>query len=191
MNLIFEECIKETKPKPDFKGTDNFQVWLTLRGDITDPQFLRFIERIGNEKLKSFATQDFLLIDCVSHNQNIPSGLKDRLPYLVEQGIIERIGRRYILSRQFYKYLGKKGTYTRHKGLDRETNKALLCKHIDDNQQEGSKLQELMEVLPSLSSSQVQKLLRELKDERRIYVEGKTSAGRWYPVLDKGGCADE
>ena len=191
MNRIFEECIKETKPKPDFKGTDNFQVWLTLRGDVTDPQFLRFMEKVGNERLKTFATQDFLLIDRVSHNQRVPDELKDRLPYLVEQGIIERVGRRYILSRQFYEFIGKKGVYTRHRGLDRETNKALLCKHIDDNRQEGSRLQELMEVLPFLSSSQVQKLLRELKEGKRIYLDGKTSAARWYPAVDEDRHADE
>lgn len=182
MNRIFEECIKETKPKPDFKGTDHFQVWLTLRGDVLNPQFLKFLEKVGSERLKTFATQDFLIIDRVSHNQPIPDELKDRLPYLVDQGIVERVGRRYILSRQFYTFIGKKGAYTRHKGLDRETNKALLCKHINDNRREGSKLQELMEVPPFLSSSQVQKLLGELKSGKRIRVKGKTNAAKWYPL---------
>jgi ATP-dependent DNA helicase RecG len=191
MNRIFEECIKETKPKPDFKGTDHFQVWLTLRGDVLNPQFLKFLEKIGSERLKTFATQDFLIIDRVSHNQPIPDALKDRLPYLVDQGIVERVGRRYILSRQFYKFIGKKGAYTRHKGLDRETNKALLFKHINDNRGEGSKLKELMEVLPFLSSSQIQKLLRELKEEKRIHVYGKTSAARWYPEVNDGRYTDE
>jgi len=41
----------------------------------------------------------------------------------------------------------EKGTYTRKKGLDRETNKALLLKHIKENTKNGSRLKELMQVL--------------------------------------------
>ena len=42
-------------------------------------------------------------------------------------------GVRLMLSRQFYRYIGKAGTYTRKRGLDRETNKELLLKHIRGN----------------------------------------------------------
>jgi ATP-dependent DNA helicase RecG len=100
----------------------------------------------------------------------------------MEQGVIERVGRgKYILSRQFYGFLGKKGVYTRKRGLDRETNKALLLKHIRDNQGEGSQLQEFLEVLPALSRDQVQRLLRELKTEGLVHNVGRTKGARWYP----------
>ncbi len=79
--------------------------------------------------------------------------------------------------------------YTRKRGLDRETNKALLLKHIQDNQQEGSKLQELMQVLPDLSRDQVQKLLQALKAVGRIYNVGHANAARWYPNPDLSGIA--
>ncbi|MFN8634275.1 MAG: ATP-binding protein [Chloroflexota bacterium] len=41
MNRIFEEQIKESKPRPDFSGTDDFQVSVTLHGEIQDERFLR------------------------------------------------------------------------------------------------------------------------------------------------------
>ncbi len=44
---MFEECIRQSKPLPDFAGTDEYQVALTLRGEIQDPVFLRFVERHG------------------------------------------------------------------------------------------------------------------------------------------------
>ena len=66
-------------------------------------------------------------------------------------------------------------------GLDRETNKELLLKHIRDNRKEGSQLRELRQVLPALSRDQVQSLLRGLKSEGRIYKVGATRAARWYP----------
>ncbi len=185
MNLMFEECIKESKPTPDFTGTDDYQVSVTLSGEIQDPQFLRFLEQIGRERLATFTTQDFLVLDLVRREQPIADQLKERLPRLIDEGVVETIGHgrgaRYILSRRFYGFVGKKGVYTRKKGLDRETNKALLVKHIEDNQREGSQLAELLQVLPALSSHQVQRLLRDLKSEERIHIIGRTKGARWFP----------
>lgn len=181
---MFEESIKEGKPIPNFAGTDDFQVSLTLRGEIQDPRFLRFLEQVGKETLASFTTQDLLVLDRLHREQPITEPLKSRLVALAEQGVIERVGRgkgvRYILSRRLYGFLGKKGVYTRKRGLDRETNKELLLKHIRDNRRAGSQLEELAQVLPALSRHQVQSLLRELKAEGRLHNVGRTRAARWY-----------
>jgi len=184
-NRMFEECIKEGKLQPDFTGTDDYQVALTLWGHVQDARFVRFLEQIGREMLGTFTTQDFLVLDLVRREQPVPEALKNRLIILLERGIIERLGRgrgvRHILSRRLYSFLGEKGVYTRKRGLDRETNKALLMKHIRDNKKNGSRLQELTQVLPTLSRNQIQGLLRELKAARQIHIVGRTRAGRWYP----------
>lgn len=190
MNRMFEESIREGKPRPDFAGTDDYQVSVTLEGDIQDPQFLRFIEQVGRERLATFTTADFLVVDLVNREQPVPLDLKPHLAALVELGVIETVGRgkgtRYILSRSFYGFIGKKGVYTRKKGLDRETNKALLAKHIRDNRQDGAQLSELAEVLPALSRQRIQALLRELQSEEQIHVIGKTKGARWFPGPDRG-----
>jgi ATP-dependent DNA helicase RecG len=182
---MFEESIKEGKPRPDFTGTDDYQVELTLRGEIQNPAFLGFLQKIGAERLATFGTRDLLVLDAVQHEESLAEDLKDRLPHLLDEGIIERIGRgrgvRFILSRKFHSFLGQQGAYTRRKGLDRETNKALLCKHIQENQQAGSAFRDLEQVLPALSRNQVQKLLQELKAEGRIRLTGSKRGGRWHP----------
>jgi ATP-dependent DNA helicase RecG len=189
-NRMFEESIKEGKPRPDFTGTDNYQVSLTLRGEIQNPQFLRFLEKVGKERLSTFTTEDLLILDSIQRVEPLAAELRDRLPHLVEQGIIERIGRgrgvRFILSRKFHSFLGKPGAYTRERGLDRETNKALLLKHIVENAEQGARLQELLDVLRHLSRDQVQGLLRELKRDGRVHLTGATKAGRWFPGEDRG-----
>jgi ATP-dependent DNA helicase RecG len=185
INRMYEECIKESKPKPDFAGTDEYQVAVTIRGEIQDIQFLRFLEKVGQERLSSFSTEDLLVLDRVHREQPIPEMLRSRLPLLVEHGVIERLGRRrYILSRKFYTFLGKKGVYTRKRGLDRDTNKELLQKHIQENRVEGSRLRDLMDVLPSLTRSQVQGLLRTLKKEGRAHSVGPTRSALWYPGIE-------
>ena len=185
MNLMYELCIQESKSTPDFTGSDQYQILLNLDGKVQDPRFLQFLEKVGKETLKLFSTADFLLLDHIHRESKIPEHLKKRLQSLVEMGIVERFGRgrgmKYVLSRRYYQMTGEKGTYTRKKGLDRETNKALLLKHIRENRKTGSRLKELMQVLPALSMPQVQTLLRELKSEGKIYLVGKTRSALWYP----------
>jgi ATP-dependent DNA helicase RecG len=186
MNLMFELSIQDSKLTPDFTDTDQYHVILNLSGEVQDPRFLQFLEKVGRETLDQFSTADFLLLDYVHKDKKIPDYRKGRLQALLEKGIIEQHGRgrgvKYILSRRFYKMFDKKGTYTRKKGLDRETNKTLLLKHIQENKDNGSPLSELMQVLPALSRSQIQALLRELKIAGNICNTGKTKAALWYPA---------
>lgn len=190
MNRMFGECIKESKPRPDFSRSDAYEVTVRLAGDIQDERFLRFLEKVGRERLASFGLSDLLVLDAIYRDQPVEGTLRERLGFLTEQGVVETIGRgrgvRHILSRRFYGFLGKKGAYTRRRGLDRETNKALLAKHISDNAEEGSQMQELMQVLPALSRTQVQVLLRELREEGHVHVVGRTKAGRWFPAQGGG-----
>lgn len=101
-----------------------------------------------------------------------------KLPSL---GIVERISRyKYVLARSLYSAAGKQGVHTRRVGLDRETNKVLLLKHIHEKGSEGAPLKELQQVLPGHNRSQIQVLLRELRKEGRAHHVGNTSATRWF-----------
>jgi ATP-dependent DNA helicase RecG len=185
MNLMFESAIRQGKALPSFAGTSAHEVRLTLHGTVASPAFVRFIERLGEEKLKSFSTYDFLALDYLRREQAVPEHLKASLPGLIAAGAVESIGRgrgtRYIPARGLYAALGGKGVYTRKKGLDRGTNKALLLRHIQDNAASGAQMEEFRQVLPALSRSQIQVLLRELRKEGAIHSVGLTKAARWYP----------
>jgi ATP-dependent DNA helicase RecG len=182
VNLMYEECIKQGKDHPDFSGSDDYQVMLTLHGEVRDPQFLKFLEKLGKERMESFSTDDLLAIDAIHRESKIAEQLRKRLPHLIDAGVIERVGRgRYTLSKRFYHFLGKKGVYTRKRGLDRDHNKALLEKHIKDDRQEGCQFQELQQVLPNHSRNQIHSLLKELRAEGKIRCSGRTRGGRWFP----------
>lgn len=189
MNLMFELSIQESKPRPDFTGTDQYQVVLNLNGEVQDPRFLQFLEKVGRETVDLFSTGDFLLLDSIHKGRKVPDELQVRLQSLVGKGVIERsgLGRgvKYILSHRYYQMVNEKGTYTRKKGLDRGTNKALLLKHIEENRESGSRLKEFMQVLPALSKDQVQKLIAELKKGGEIYKVGETGGSLWYPESTK------
>lgn len=174
------------KSQPPSK--DEYQVVLTLDGQVQDEAFLRFLVKLNQKDVASFTSIDFLVLDYVHRENPVPSDppeLKIQLRYLMDLGVIESIGRgrsvQYMLCKQYYLHAKKSGVYTRKQGLDRDTNKELLLKHIRISKSEGARLSELLQVLPSLSGNQVQVLLRELKASELIHVKGKTRAGLWFP----------
>lgn len=185
VDLMYEESIKESKPLPDYSGSDEYLVDLIIRGTIQDPKFLEFLEKIGKEKLATFQTRDLIIIDLINREQPIPDEYKSRLPYLVDQGVLEKIrGKEYILSGTFHKSIGRRGTYTRKIGLDRDTNKMLLLSLIERCSSDGCQLKELMQVLPSKNRGQVQYLLALLRQEGKAHYTGFGTASTWYPGPD-------
>lgn len=181
MNLMFELSVQEAKPLPDFTGTDEFFVSVTLNGLIIDKAMLSVINRISERSTELLSTEDFLVIDALYHDRPLNGKMQARLPRLDEMGIVEHIGRKkYVLARSLYAATGKTGVHTRHVGLDKDTNKALLLKHIRQNNDVGTPFKELQQVLPGLTRGQIQRLMQELKDSHQVYPQGKTSAARWF-----------
>lgn len=191
MNLMYEWSIKEAKQLPDFTGTDQDFVKLTLNGLVLDEKMLSLINRIGDERMESLTTGDFLVINAMYHAESIPQNLRQNLKRLENLGLVEHIGRsKYVLARSLYAAVGKSGIHTRIVGLDRETNKELLLKHIRENGEHGTLLRELQQVLPGQSHNQLQVLMRELQREERVYCKGKTRGAKWF-ANDFGSSTDD
>jgi ATP-dependent DNA helicase RecG len=184
MNLMMEHAVLQGKPLPSLKGTSAHEVRLTLEGTVKSPALVRFMERLGGEMLRSFHTYDFLALDYLHREQPLPEHLKARLPGLLKAGAVEAIGRgkgsRYLLSQRLYAALGAKGVHTRKRGLDHETNKALLEKHLKAQGELGAPLSDLRQVLPDESESAIQRLLAEMRKEGRIELRGQRRWGRWF-----------
>jgi ATP-dependent DNA helicase RecG len=189
MNVMFERSVRQSKPLPDFTGTAAHEVRLTLRGTVSNPAFLRFLERLGEERLAGFNTRDLLILDSLQREETVPEDLRGRMRRLLEEGVVESIGRgrgaRYLLSRRFYAAMGQRGAYTRRRGLDREENKALLHRHLKDCGSAGSPMAELEQVLPARSRAQVRRFLDELRRDGRVRLEGSRRWAKWFATEAK------
>lgn len=75
MDLMFRQSVRQGKPLPDPYRSDAHRVLLRLLGEVGDPRFLRFLEQIGEEKLKRFSTDDFLAIDLIHREISLPEHL--------------------------------------------------------------------------------------------------------------------
>lgn len=188
LNLMMESAVRQGKPLPSFAGTAAHEVRLTLEGGVRNPAFVRFMERLGDETLRSFSTLDYLALERLEQGKALSAELLERAPSLIAAGAVEALGRgkgvRYILSEALYATLGAKGTYTRQRGLDRNTNKALLVAHLTQQSPQGAPLAELRQVLPTLPESSVRDLLRELRGEGKLVLRGERRWARWFIATD-------
>lgn len=178
---IIVRCISESKPRPDFSKTDDHQVCLTLFGTVQDPGFLRYLEKVGQAAQKSFSVEDFMILDLLSRGEKISATFIERLQGLKNIGVIESIGRgkgtKYILSKQYYDFTGKKGIYTRKRGLDTEHNKALLLEHLQHHHK--GFISDFEQALPTLSRNQIHSLLKKLKADKKVRFVGSQKTGYW------------
>jgi len=181
---IFSKCIRESKPLPDFSGTDPYQVSLNLSGVVQDPNFVKFLEKLGASTHQSFYVNDLLVLDFLRQEKRVPRHFEERLNPLRESGAIELVSRgrgaRYMLSKKFYEFSGRRAAYTRARGLDRETNKELILRHLRNHSR--GIITEFEQVLPSLTRNQIHALLKDLKMERKIRHSGSKKLGFWEPL---------
>ena len=176
---MFRMQIEQSKPRPDYGGTDEHRVVLKLRATIQDKAFIHFLDQVGQEIQASWTVSDLLLLDDVRSGKVKPDG--QALARFIEQGLVQRISRgrgvRYILSKRYYQATDQEGRYTRDLGLDKETNKELLLKHLRNF--EHASMSKFLGVLPSLTRWQITTLLKELRSEGRIHFVGVKRAGHW------------
>jgi ATP-dependent DNA helicase RecG len=150
-----------------------------VRATIQDKAFIHFLDQVGQEIQASWTVNDLLLLDDVRSGKVKPDG--QALARFIEQGLVQRISRgrgvRYILSKRYYQATDQEGRYTRDLGLDKETNKELLLKHLRNF--EHASMSKFLGVLPSLTRWQITTLLKELRSEGKIHFVGVKRAGHW------------
>lgn len=179
IDVIFEAAIRQGKGFPDFEGTDAHTVRINIPAKVKDAEFVRFLEKIMNEKQVSFSFDEIYELEML-REQKVVANPQHKEKFL-KLGIVEKIGKtsgtKYMLSHKYYSYEEKPGVYTRIKGISREKNKELILNHI---QREGRGIKkDFIDAFPELKVSDISNLLQELKEEGKIERVGSERAGFW------------
>jgi ATP-dependent DNA helicase RecG len=187
MDRIFDASLREGKGLPDFTGTGEHEVVLTMRGEVIDDRFLQLLDLAEKYNI-SLNVYHLVVLDMIRQSEAPPPEARHLVDHLIAIGLLERVGkgrqRHLVLSRGMYRYLGEPGTYTRYAGLDRETNKELILKHIRDSGGRGAALSEFRQVLPQLTEPQVRHMVYELRDEGKVRLVGWSGSARWHLAID-------
>jgi ATP-dependent DNA helicase RecG len=180
MNLMFESAIQHSKSLPDFTGTDNFQVSITLHGVMQNPSFVRFLRQFDDQVKESLSTDEWLVLDRLSREQPITDELIPCTSRLIDLGMIVRAARAsFILAEAYYRYSGREDTFRRLR--ENEVRKEALERHIGEHAVDGCPVGELSDLLADLTRDQVRGLLDELRAEERVHLRGERRWARWHP----------
>jgi ATP-dependent DNA helicase RecG len=179
---ILEECVRHGKPLPDYSRSDPHGVSLLLDGEIRDENFLKFLERVGQEILDTLDPHHFLILGLIASGKRLPAELQLHVPRLLELGILERIARgKLVFSRQLHPATTTAIARARARDQIREHSKALLLDHLESHRAVGSAMEELITAFPTLSRSTIKRFLDELRKAGRVHAEGTKRQARWFP----------
>lgn len=180
MNLIFESAIQHSKSLPDFTGTDEHQVSITLQGVMHNPSFVRFLRQFDDEVKETLSTDEWLVLDRLSREEPLPEELLSCTERLIEERMIVRAARgSFILAEDFYRFTGREEMFRRLR--ENEVHKETLERHISEHAVDGCPVGDLADLLPNLTRDQVRGLLDELRGENRVHLRGERRWARWHP----------
>lgn len=176
---IFQQTIIEGKGLPDYSQSNAYGVVLKIGAQIQDVGFLRYLERITQEARIRLSVYDYIALERIRQGLDPMVG-GGRLEKMIDHGLVERIGRgrssRLILSKKYYVAFGKRGEYTRRRGLDKNTNIELIQKHLTHHRKGYAK--DFEQVLPHLSRQTINRYLREMADVGKIRPVGNLQITR-------------
>lgn len=187
VNLMIRNQLSLGKNPPDYRKSDKYRVNLNIDGEIKDLEFAKYVLRIASKFELYLNDEELELLFRIKEGKNIVNNAL--LENLENIGVVEKINnKKYILSKQYYASINRKGLYTRRKGLDKETNKKLIIKHLEHYKR--GYMNEFMEALKNIPKSTINAYLKELKKEGIVELKGKPSIGvgpnRAYWQLIKG-----
>ncbi|PJB42998.1 MAG: hypothetical protein CO106_05190 [Deltaproteobacteria bacterium CG_4_9_14_3_um_filter_44_9] len=179
-DIIFKKTLEEGKGLPDYYQSDEYQVSLCVSAIVHNENFVRYLEKVSQEKQISFSVDDLIILQHIENNsQKI---LKNDVQKFIDSGIVEQIGKtrgaKYCLSRDYYAAQGKLGKHTRIIGLSRDTKKQLILDHLMRNAK-GGRLEDFAEAFPEMKRQDISNLLQELKRQEKITKTGGTRQGIW------------
>lgn len=188
VNLMIRNQLSLGKNPPNYSKTDKYRVTLSLDGNIKDIEFAKYVLKIAS-KLKMFLNDtELLLLYDIKEGKRLENNKV--LRELSNTGIIERLGpNKFILSKQYYASIDRKGVYTRRRGLDKETNKKLIIHHLEYYKK--GYIKDFLEVLKDVPKSTVNAYLAELKADGVVKLVGNPNSwsgpnkAYWCLRLDK------
>jgi len=179
LDLIFEKSIRSGKGTPDLTKSTNLSVKLFIPAFLKDPEFILYLEKIANDQQIGISFEEILELEKIRENSKV-TDLKSKEKFL-SAGIIEKIGIgkgiQYILAQKYYAHKNELGVHTMLAGLERDTYKELIIKHIKEKKRGTAR--QFQQAFKDLKPMDISNLLRELRKEKKIIYHGSRSHGYW------------
>lgn len=180
VDKIFSITLSEGKAEPDYSDSDNFQVSLILKAEITDRAFHVFVNQYQNSgKVPKLGVEQIITLCKI--RSGISKNLKTSVVEQLEKsGLIRRSGHsdRYTLSEDYHALVSD-GLRISNRYVVKEVEQLLFS--LQGNALKIGDLEEQLSDL--LNRNQIKYLLSKLLEDKVLKMEGKIKGTR-YSITD-------
>ena len=176
VDLMIQNQLSAGKKFPDYEKTNKYKVILEIDGEIYDSRFAQYVSKIAIEKHKELSYKELIVLMRIKKGEKVSSNQITEDLFKLE--LIEKIGtRKYILSKRYYSEIGKKGEYTRRKGLDKQRNKELIIQHLKIHSK--GFMEDFIDIFSGdVKKPTINQWLTELKNEKKVEFIGNPQVVR-------------
>jgi ATP-dependent DNA helicase RecG len=191
-NQMLIEAVADSKAPPDYSRSDDYEVFLTMKGEVEDGDFVKLLKHLPAEQTAMLLSHHYLVLDRIRRNERVPRSLRKALAILKSFGVVGSEGRgravRYFFNNSTQSSSPSTESYTRAHARVDARQEALA--HIRSSRREGRSIAEMLDFFPELSRGQVRALLRSLRAEGLVQVMGARKGSRWFPAEPSAELAD-
>jgi len=191
IDRIYEGVLRYGRPMPDYTRSNIATVELRIQNVAADHDFLRMV--IEHEDTHGPLPLDTLIVlgalrahrrsACLDLSKSLghtESAVRGILEQLSEAGLVDahgnNRGRFYTLSAKLYQKAGQRSEYVRQLGFDAIQQEQMVLKYIASH---GSiQRSDVMDLCHS-SEGQAKWILKKLKDEGRIQLQGSSKSAKY------------
>ena len=191
VDIIFKEMISMGKPYPKYKSF-NDAVSLTIFSAIDHTEFIKFITEVQEKNSRIMPLAEMMILRDLMDNRKEPLSMlagtiqksldetKRSCNELINDGLIEIVGKDYMLTAKVYEALKSDVEYTRDKTVQYIKAKNMILEYLQTNDQiTSAKIQEMC----GFTKQQARSVIDKMRSEKLINLNGKGPAAR-YVIFD-------
>lgn len=192
VDIIFKDMVSMGKPYPKYRSF-NDAVSLTIFSAIDNIEFVKLITEIQDKSNKIMPLAEMMILRTLLDNRKEQlSELSEKVQKsldetkklcneLVNSGLIEIVGKEYMLTAKVYEALKSGVEYTRDKTIQYIKAKSMILEYLQTNDQiTSAKIQEMC----GFTKQQARIVIDKMRSGKLIALKGKGPAARY--VLSNG-----
>ena len=178
VDIIFKEMISMGKPYPKYKSF-NDAVSLTIFSAIDHTEFIKFITEVQEKNSRIMPLAEMMILRDLMDNRKEPLSMlagtiqksldetKRSCNELINDGLIEIVGKEYMLTAKVYEALKSDVEYTRDKTIQYIKAKNMILEYLQSNKSNSR-----------ITSAKIQEMCGFTKQQARYCSAGKNSNGK-------------
>ena len=188
VDIIFKEMISMGKPYPKYKSF-NDAVSLTIFSAIDHTEFIKFITEVQEKNSRIMPLAEMMILRDLMDNQKEPLSVlactiqksldetKRSCNELINDGLIEIVGKEYMLTAKVYEALKSDVEYTRDKTIQYIKAKNMILEYLQSNKSNSRITSAKIQEMCGFTKQQARGVIDKMRGEGllKIHNHGKKS----------------